>query len=296
VALDVAVGLDVAGTAAMLLEPFRIETLTREHAGKIAAAAGRYGEQWTRGVIDGWFEPRHHHGADRYEWTDRLPGLCDALDAAGTPEVARLLTTKTWHWMDSQLRSWITIARTEVRRPQLEMLSTPLTRLLEAASDTSRDAITAALRQYDDAVLECLMPALRSALPHRPAWLDAVARDCVQRLGAIIATPPRDADDWSIDWTGCQCNICDTLGTFLRSRSDRRFEWPLAKDGRRHVHTHIDTAALPVRHQTRRQGRPYSLVLTKTDDLFTRAENARQEAVTDLARLTTAWDGASTHT
>ncbi|MCA1677315.1 MAG: hypothetical protein LC799_35760, partial [Actinobacteria bacterium] len=35
-----------------------------------------------------------------------------------------------------------------------------------------------------------------------------------------------------------------------------------------------------------RQGRPYTLVLTKTDELFTRATNARRKAVTDLAWLT----------
>jgi hypothetical protein len=52
------------------------------------------------------------------------------------------------------------------------------------------------------------------------------------------------------------------------------------------VHTQIDSAGLPVRHQTRRQGRPYTLVLTKTDELFTRATNARNKAVTDLAWLT----------
>ena len=41
-----------------------------------------------------------------------------------------------------------------------------------------------------------------------------------------------------------------------------------------------------MRHQTRRQGRPYTLVLTKTDELFTRATNARNKAVTDLSWLT----------
>ena len=61
-----------------------------------------------------------------------------------------------------------------------------------------------------------------------------------------------------------------TLGTFLGSRSRRIFEWPLATDVRRHVHTRIDSAGLPVRHQTRQQGRPYTLVLTKTGELFTR--------------------------
>ena len=57
-AMHVAAGLDAAGTAAMLLEPFQVETVGLEHAGGLAAAAGQYGEQWTRGVIDGWFGPK----------------------------------------------------------------------------------------------------------------------------------------------------------------------------------------------------------------------------------------------
>ena len=52
-ALHVAAGLGAAGTAAMLLEPFRVQTVAAEQAGGLAAAAGLYGEEWTRGVIDG---------------------------------------------------------------------------------------------------------------------------------------------------------------------------------------------------------------------------------------------------
>jgi hypothetical protein len=82
-------------------------------------------------------------------------------------------------------------------------------------------------------------------------------------------------------------------GRFLGSRTRRILEWPLATDGRRHVHTRIDSAGLPVRHQTRRQGRPYTLVLTKTDELFTREKDTRHKAVTDLAWLTSAWGDGS---
>ncbi len=167
-ALDVAAGLDAAGTAAMLLEPFRVETVTQEHAAGLAAAAGRYGEDWTRSVIDGWFGPGHPYGTDRREWVDTaLPGLCETLRATGRPEVARLLAARAWTWMDDQLRLWTTTARSEIRRPQLEMLSSPLVRLLEAADDTLRDEITRALREYGDNVLECLMPALRLAHARR---------------------------------------------------------------------------------------------------------------------------------
>ena len=293
-ALQVAAGLGAAGTAAMLLEPFRVETVAPEHAGGLAAAAGQYGEEWTRGVIDGWFGSKHYFETDRYEWVERLPGLCGALRAAGGPEVARLLAAGAGGWMGDQLRLWTTTARAEIRQPQLEMLGSPLVRLLEAADGELRDEIVAALRGYGDNVLGCLMPALRSAaaLPaaaRRAAGLDVVARDCAERLGAIIARPLRDEDDWSIEWTGCGCDLCGTLGTFLGSRSRRILEWPLAKDGRRHIHTQIDSAGLPVRHQTQRQGRPYTLVLTKTDELFTREKDARHKAMTDLAWLTSGW-------
>lgn len=295
-ALDVAAGLGVADTASMLLEPFRVETLTQDHANGLAAAAGRYGQEWTRDVLNGWFGSGHQYGTGRHEWVDGLPGLSGALRAAGSPGVARLLAHGAWHWLGDELRAWTTTPRTELRQPQLEMLSSPLTRLLEAADDMLRDEITTALRTYGDTVLECLMPALRSADTRRAAGLDAVAHDCAQRLAAIIARPQRDDDDWSIAWTGCRCDLCDTLGTFLGSRSRLTFEWPLAKDGRRHVHTQIDMAGLPVRHHTRRQGRPYTLVLTKTDELFTRAATARHTATTDLAWLTSTWADASVRT
>jgi hypothetical protein len=194
--------------------------------------------------------------------------------------------------MDGQLRFWTTFARPEVRRPELGVLSSPLVRLLEAADDKLRDEITGVLRTYGDNVVECLMPALRLADARRAAGLDTVAQDCAERLGAIIARPPRSEDDWSIEWAGCGCGLCDTLGRFLGSRSQRVLEWPLATDGRRHVHTQVDSAGLPVRHQTRRQGRPYTLVLVKTDELFTRASDARHQAETDLAWLKSTRGGA----
>jgi 2OG-Fe(II) oxygenase superfamily len=297
-ALYVAAGLGAAGTAAMVLEPFRVETAAPEHAGGLAAAAGQYGEQWTRRVIDGWFGSEHSFGTDRYEWIDRLPRLCVALQASGAPEVARLVAAGSWRWMGDQLRFWTTTGRTDVRQAHLEMLSSPLVQLLEAADGRLRDEIVAALRGYGDRVLGCLMPALRLAAARpaavrRAAGLDMVARDCAERLGTIIARPLRVEDDWSIQWAGCGCDLCDALGTFLGSRSRRIFEWPLAKDGRRHVHTQIDSVELPVRHQTRRQGRPYTLVLTKTDELFTRQKDARHNAVADLTWLRSAWTDGS---
>jgi hypothetical protein len=68
-------------------------------------------------------------------------------------------------------------------------------------------------------------------------------------------------------------------------------EWKVAKDGRRHVHSAIDSAELPVIHQTKPQGSPFTLVLTKTEALFTREQTVRQQAAVDLAWLASTWIG-----
>ena len=74
----------------------------RSMAGGLAAAAGRYGDEWTRSVVDGWFGPGHPYGTELYQWVDnRLSGLCEALRAAGEPTVARLLVAGAWRRMDT---------------------------------------------------------------------------------------------------------------------------------------------------------------------------------------------------
>jgi hypothetical protein len=115
------------------------------------------------------------------------------------------------------------------------------------------------------------------------AGLDTLAAHCCRRLREQLAQRPRTADDWSvIAPDGCGCDICAKLGAFLADPAQRLLEWPLAKPGRAHVHQRIDRAELPVRHQTRRSGRPYTLVLTKTDELFDREARSRRQHQADL--------------
>jgi hypothetical protein len=51
------------------------------------------------------------------------------------------------------------------------------------------------------------------------------------------------------------------------------------------VHHTLDVHELPVRHETRRAGRPYTLVLTKNDALVERERQARRRDEADLAWL-----------
>src|SRR5256886_15964569 len=82
-ALHVAAGLGAAETAAMLLEPFRGETVAPEHAGGLAAAAGRDGEAGARGGLGGGVGPRGYPGAGRDEGGGRGPGVGGARAGAG---------------------------------------------------------------------------------------------------------------------------------------------------------------------------------------------------------------------
>ena len=300
--LDVATSLDGPSAAALLLRPFRIESLGPEHATAVADLVARYGEPWTSTVLDGWLGSRqswaYQGDVDRLGWIQSLPPLCDALRNTGEPgaAAARRLLATSWRWLSEEIRVWVSSSPARHREERLGLLGKPLARLLEATAVSGgialRDPILAALREHGDNVLACLMPALRASTPlsqdkRRASGLDMLARDCAERLGEIIARPPRDEDDWSIRWPpGCDCDLCGRLCEFLTSRSSRSFEWPLAKEKRRHIHTRIDGGELPVRHETRRRGSPYTLVLTKTQELFERERGTRHRAVTDLAWLT----------
>jgi hypothetical protein len=119
-----------------------------------------------------------------------------------------------------------------------------------------------------------------------------LAVDCTARLRVRLARPQRAPGDWSIGLPagGCRCDLCGTLRVFLEDQSRRTFEWPLAQQRRQHVHSRIDAAELPVTHVTRRQGRPYTLVLNKTDALFAREQEARARDQADLEWLAAKWD------
>ena len=77
-------------------------------------------------------------------------------------------------------------------------------------------------------------------------------------------------------------------GSWLFVCGKRTLEWPLAEARRKHVAGQISTAELPVRHEVWKFGSPYTLVLTKTDDLFRREARAREEAAGSLKWLAAA--------
>jgi len=101
-----------------------------------------------------------------------------------------------------------------------------------------------------------------------------------------VNEPPRQVGDWSIlTDLSCRCERCRKLQAFLTARERKVFEWPLAEEHRAHVHQMIERHELPLAHQTRRTGRPYTLVLTKRGALFERDAARRKRWMEDLEWL-----------
>jgi predicted 2-oxoglutarate/Fe(II)-dependent dioxygenase YbiX len=309
-ALRAAEAVADAQTAAMLLQPFRIEDLDDESADSFGKIAGSYGQPWTAELVRTWFGGQHQAwaydgGQERPRWiADRLPGLCARLHASGSAgaAAAQRLVDLAWEWLAREIRTGLALSSPSRRDEKLGELGRPLASVLTAAAATgaasTRDAISGHVRDQADAVITLEMSALR-AVPdvsrdgaHDDAGFGDLAADGAARLRARLARPQRRHRDWSIELSadGCTCELCDTLRAFLDDKSRRTIEWPLAKERRRHVHSQIDAAELPVTHVTRRQGRPYTLVLNKTDALFAREQEARIRDETDLEWLAGAWN------
>ena len=299
-----------AETAAMLLRPFRIENLTDKHVNSFGKVADEYGQRWTAELLRTWFGGvqsawAYGVGQERPQWVaDRLPGLCAGLHATGGAgaAAARRLLDLAWEWLGKEIGTGLALSSPSYRDKELGSLGKPLASALTATAAIgaagTRDAVSGYIREQADAVTALEMSALRAAaeLPRADARDDVgfgdLAADCAARLRARLARPQRPSGDWSIELPagGCTCDLCGTLSVFLDDANRRTFEWPLAKQSRQHVHSRIDAAELPITHQTRRQGRPYTLVLTKTDALFAREQEARTRDETDLEWLATQWN------
>ena len=299
-----------AKTAAMLLRPFRIENLTDACVDSFGRIVGRYGQRWIAELLRTWFggdQPAWAYGGgqERPQWmADWLPSLCEGLQATGSAGAvaAQRLLDLAWQWLGQDIGTGLASSPPSYRDKKLGDLGKPLASVLRAAAAVgaarTRDTVSGYIRQQGNAVTVLEMSALRAAAElsrdgtRGDAGFGDLAADCAGRLRARRACSQRAPGDWSIELPagGCTCELCDTLRVFAEDKSRRTFDWPLAQQRRQHIHSRIDAAELPVTHVTRRQGRPYTLVLTKTDALFAREQEARIRDETDLEWLAAEWN------
>ena len=298
--LRVAAALRPAALAKQLATPLDVERLTPANAALLAEAAAVHGPAWAQDVLEAWHrEPHDVVASQRLRWLPILPRVIDSLCAVGERRgrsPARHLVAGQWPWL---LECYESAAMAPPSRmlESYKRLERSTLGVLVSAQVCGADAVHAAVVEHLTqgtvpplALVALLKTALRSARASEghPPGLGGVHAHCVSMVHARLQEPPRSPTDWSIKAKNdCGCKLCKELWRFLEAPDRKRFEWPLAAQKRRHIHGEIDAGELPVRHVTRRTGSPYTLVLEKTRELFTREANERRallRARTWLAR------------
>ena len=288
-ALRVAARLDDRDLAGPLLTPFRLGLVTSAVLALLIGLLGAYGEAWCATLLQRWIhdEPRDEETPQtQLDWiASSLAQTCRACAAANGRALAEWLLDDRWAWLREHADGVCRQSDAKQRAEALPTLGRPLLALLEASRIVDRPDLHArVLDTFNGAMpvevaLELLHAAHRDRRRCDPAGLGLAALHvrCLQELEVRLASPARARDDWSIRMqTGCACELCVTLDGFLRAPGEVRREWPLAEGKRRHVHGILDARDLPVRHVTRRTGRPFTLVLEKTAELFEREADERR--------------------
>jgi hypothetical protein len=299
--LGVAGGLDNPELAASLVEPFTLPRLTPGAASRLIRLADRYGLEWCVSTLEGWAAEKRRAAAEPdTAWLTSLPSVCRALCDGGSAqgcELARWLVTNEWARVVAHIRQ----VRGEPN-PQLALeahfrMNKPILGLLEGSRISNHPELHTDMTRFltsleTDYPIRGLVHLLWTAHETRPReglpglGLATVHGYSTQALSTRLGIPARQEDDWSISAPiRCRCRLCATLARFVGARDQVRFEWPLAKDARAHIHQAIDSQNLPVTHVTRRTGRPFTLVLVKTDALFEREAAERNLWRRDLEWL-----------
>jgi hypothetical protein len=295
--LRVAAQVGDAELAAALAAPLEVERITPRMAPRCADLLARYGLPWCWEVFERWTARKYGYGHEpRATWIASLPELCGPLREAGGSDavvLTRRLARSQWTWLDERIRLLCDSLPSSAALRGLISLSEVIVGLLvsaESAGDRElQTAIIERLSSEQDYPMHGAIAVLRSGLARSAATL-GLARlheDCTRTLSRLLSAPAREAGDWSITApVRCTCELCKQIVRFLLAANEQQLDWPLAKDRRAHVHQTISSHELPITHVTRRVGRPYVLVLTKTKALFTREATERKIWTSDLAWLT----------
>ncbi len=285
--VKVAARLGDPSLAAALLQPFALTALTPNAAPGLADLLDSYGLDWCRGLLQTWASEENHEPTQmRPTWIgSTLPVLCRTLctlDPSAGREFAGWMLTEQWEWLLDRIRQIRQHVFGKGVTRELVRLCRPILGVIESSRAIQQPDLAGRVIAFlitDDVDLPVQVPigVLRSAREyHLPStlkdWaLSPVHAHCSQVITARLNRPARANNDWSMQTRiRCACPLCETLTQYLRAPDKVKFEWPLVKDQRSHIHRTIDSFDLPVNHTTRRKGRPFTLVLEKTAALFKR--------------------------
>lgn len=300
--LPVASLIDDADTAEMLLAPFALQDLSGSMAPCLLWLLQGHGLEWCAARLRQWVVSPHVDTERQLSWiAQMLPRLasawCEAEEMKG-PALASVLVEERWGWLRQHIVWMQANSSGSSRLRQLVETAPALLALIRGSSDARRSDLTQAIVDVllvKDLPVELALGVLR-ALDARMAearglGLAPVHARCRQVLAEALAEPPRAGGDWAMGMpAGSVGELSQGLANFLTSSSQQRLEWPLAQEKRQRIEQFIRRHELPVTFETRCVGRPYTLVLEKTKELFKREAAQRKQWAKDLAWLEQAAD------
>ncbi|MDO5627082.1 MAG: 2OG-Fe(II) oxygenase [Mobilicoccus sp.] len=288
----IAAYVDDADIARGLLAPFSIEHLRPAAAGELLGVASRHGDDLVVDLMGGWAGeadefPRGWRSA---EWVSKVPELVRAFSrrpvlARRVVQLAVAHVTRVVEDADAERQPRDRAARMALLSDAAEAMLWGLGRVGDVT--LRAEVVTWCTRGRLDAVIPALMRARSWSKKMRDgAGIDALTQAATTLLSARLATPERDPGDWSIPLPeGCSCDLCMRLSEFLTDPKRTSMEWPLKAELRRHVCARIEGHDLPVDHTTRRQGRPFVLVLAKNAALQDLGRATRTDTASWLETL-----------
>lgn len=292
--LIVAAKLNDAKTAGLLLQPFTLTAVTARATTRVADLLERYGVEWSRTLLRQWTSEKNVHELvdKQIAWIrSALPALCRAWCARSASDgqaLAREVLDQQWAWMLDRAKGVQKHSSAKDLTKELARLGQPMLALMQGAliakhSDLKTHIVNFLTNDAGDLPERLPLGVLRAAYDHCRAdalpqlVLKPVHAWCSRSLAERLNKPARAEDDWSITTSvRCSCKLCATLTRYLRAADQKRFEWPLAKNGRAHIHGVLDSNDLPVTQTTRRTGSPFTLVLEKTRAVFARDASERE--------------------
>ncbi len=293
--LTVSASLNDADLAFGLLSPLGPHQLGHRAAPAFAAHVERHCASWAQRLFTAWSERVRYATTP---WLPVLPRLGEVLTAGGKQGKAlapwllsrEVASFKKRHTGELQLPEGL---RSESANRHLDDLFALLKTAAGIGAPDLRDDLLAFLVAPATALPLMSAGALlqrcreaRTPAATRALGLQTLYLHVVDSLERAVAARGRSPDDWSIEPpSGCKCELCKELSTFLRDRARIQYAWPLAKERRRHIHGILDRHGLPVTHTTVRRGSPQTLVLTKQKTLFAREQVLRAQQKTLLAWL-----------
>ena len=141
-----------------------------------------------------------------------------------------------------------------------------------------------------DRTVPGLLEALHTARGDRVGGSAAVAalwRHGTEFLLGRSEFPPEPPTDWVIPvkTRPCTCEHCTRLWAFCADPVAEVHEFAVRGDLRQHLRESITAAEVDIEYNTRREGRPYKLVCTKTRATWRKRQRQYQEDVVEMRRL-----------